>query len=240
MKSELTRKRVWELDAFRGFCLLCMFIDHSLNIFKYFGGFDIVRIPFFWFIKHYFGALFVVISGICVYFSHSSFRRGLIVFACGMSLTAATYWLYLSGREDDIVLIRWGVLHMIGFCMIVYPVFKKLPDRIKLLLGAAIVIAGYYLALNVRVHNPWLFPLGLKTIHFRDWDIFAILPHLGWFLIGNALGSVLYHKTPKTLLPSVNTDLLPIRFFCWLGRNSLVFYMIHLPVLYCLAKCFHV
>lgn len=236
--SELYQKRVWELDAMRGFCIWCMLIDHSLTIFKEFGGYDIVRIYGFWFIKHYFGALFLVISGICVYFSHRTLKRGLVVLCCALSLTAATMWLYQSGRESELVVIRFGVLHAVGCCMLLYPLYQKLPDKLKLALGSIIVVAGYYCILNERVHAEWLFPIGLQNIYFCSWDYYPLMPHLGWFMIGNGLGSLLYHKTPKTLIPSVNTDRLLVRSLCWCGRNSLYIYMIHLPLLYVLAKMF--
>ena len=179
-----------------------------------------------------------MLSGICVTLSSSkkaTVKRGTVVFFCALLLTALTEWLYLSGREDATVQIQWGVLHLIGFSMMVYPFIKELPAKIRLVCGTAIVIVGYYLTENVRFLSPYFFPLGLKPLHFNAMDYFPIMPHFGWFLIGSALGTWLY-SSGLTRLPKVNENGIVIRFFCFLGRQSLWIYMIHQPVLYLIIK----
>ena len=217
---------------------MCVIAVHVFAQLEQFGGRDISWSPFFWFVKQYGGAFFVVLSGICVTLSDSvraTIKRGAIVFCCGLILTALTEWLYLSDREDAHVLIQWGVLHLLGFSMMVYPLCRKLPAWVRLASGAAITGVGYYLLANYRVLCKYLFPLGLKPLHFIAMDYFPIMPHFGWFLIGSALGTWLY-ASRKTRLPGVNEDGLLIRSLCFLGRHSLAIYMIHQPLLYVLIK----
>ena len=219
-------KRITELDSARGIAILLVVLVHTFSFGKQFGGWDFEWTGFFWAVKHYGGAFFVLLSGVCVTLGSKSVRRGIIVFLLGMTLTGATTWLYLSGREDEHVLIQWGVLHCIGMCMILWPLFKKLPPWLRMAMGVVIICVGYYLRSQVHVRNPWLFPLGLRTWHFVAMDYFPLMPHLGWFLLGSGLGSLIY-KDRKPLFPSLKPGV-----FAFCGRHSLEIYMIHQPLLY--------
>lgn len=208
-----------------------MCIVHFYVFLQDVGGQNIYWNPFFKFVNQYGGAFFVLLSGVCVAFSRSSLKRGLIVFACGLFLTAATFFLYFTGMEDEHVLIQWGVLHLLGFCMMVYPVFKRLPSCVRLVLGIGIIVLGYGIVSDTRVGVSWLFPLGLRPAYFPAWDYFPVFPHLGWFLTGTWLRDVLY-KEKKSLFPRVDASCLPIRLFAAAGRNSLYIYLLHLPLFY--------
>ena len=74
------KKRIWELDAFRGLCVIGMVIVHLV-----YDLVDLYRIvdwsypDWFAFVKDWGGLLFLVLSGICVTLGSRSIRRGLIV-----------------------------------------------------------------------------------------------------------------------------------------------------------------
>lgn len=226
MKQKTADNRIAELDAARGIAVVCMVILHVYAFGEEFGGWDRDWVPFFRALMDYGGAFFVFLSGVCAVLGSRSVKRGLIVFACGMCLTALTVWLYLSGREPESILIQWGALHCIGMCMMLWPLFRKMPVGLRAAAGAVIAAAGYYLRLQVHVRNPWLFPLGLRTWHFVAFDYFPMLPHLGWFLCGSALGSLIY-RDRRPLFPSLEPGVL-----AFIGRHSLAIYMIHEPLLY--------
>lgn len=226
MEERISKNRIVELDAARGIAVLCMVMIHVFSIGGKFGGMELVWHPFFRFVKQYGGAFFVVISGICVTLGEKNLKRGLAVLSCGMILTGLTVWLYLSGQEDEHILIQWGVLHCLGTCMLLWSLFRKLPIGLRAALGAAMVAAGYWLRLQVHVRNPWLFPLGLRTWDFTTFDYFPLLPHFGWFLLGSCLGNLVY-KDRKPLFPSLKPGV-----FAFCGRHSLAIYMIHQPLLY--------
>lgn len=76
----------------------------------------------------------------------------------------------------------------------------------------------------------FLFPLGLMAEGFVSSDYFPLAPNLGWFLLGMILGRTLY-KEKRTLFPRVNSGSAPIRFLSWCGRNSLLIYLLHQPIL---------
>jgi len=226
--------RIWEIDAARGIGILCVVVMHAFVDLNDFSTITVVFSPFFYFIKQYAGSFFVFLSGMAAYFSSKSVKRGIIVMACGFVLTALTYWLFLSGREPQNVLIQWGVLHLIGFCMIIYPLLKKLPYQALLAIGVVILIAGYGFVLKQGVGVKWLFPIGLRYYFFFAWDYFPIIPQLGWFMLGTGVSKIVY-KDKKSKL-DWNTDNFLIKFFCWCGRNSLQIYMAHMILFYIIAK----
>ena len=229
-----SKPRIWELDALRGVCILCVIVVHFLFDLSFFGGLDLTLPAWYVFIQEYGGAIFVVLSGVCVTLGSKSVRRGLIVFACGMLITAVTYGMYRLGMSGADVVVKFGVLHLLGVCMLVYPAFKKLPPAALALLGLAIAITGYAIR-GVVVPQRWLFPLGLTYEGFTSSDYFPLFPQLGYFLIGAAIGKTAYREK-KTLLPGSFQKTGIARFFCWCGRQSLFIYLLHQPIVYGLLE----
>ena len=235
MKVE-KNERIWELDAARGIAILCVCVVHAFYYLDRCSSLIINWSPFFYWIKQYGGTFFVILSGLCASLGiKSNVKRGLLVLGCGFALTLATELLYICGIEDATIRIQWGVLHMIGFAMLAYNLFKKLPDMLLLVLSLAIILGGYYLLANVRIKNPWLFPLALRTYPFYAMDYFPILPHLGWYMFGSLIGKYLY-KEKKSLLDWKCRDGAAAGFLCFCGRNSLIIYMVHQVLFYLTAQ----
>ena len=229
-----SKPRIWELDALRGVCILCVIVVHFLFDLSFFGGLDLTLPAWYVFIQEYGGAIFVVLSGVCVTLGSKSVRRGLIVFACGMLITAVTYGMYRLGMSGADVVVKFGVLHLLGVCMLVYPAFKKLPPAMLTVLGLVIAITGYAIR-GIIVPQRWLFPLGLTYEGFTSSDYFPLFPQLGYFLIGAAIGKTAYREK-RTLLPGSFQKTGIARFFCWCGRQSLFIYLLHQPIVYGLLE----
>ena len=229
-----SKPRIWELDALRGVCILCVIVVHFLFDLSFFGGLDLTLPAWYVFIQEYGGAIFVVLSGVCVTLGSKSVRRGLIVFACGMLITAVTYGMYRLGMSGADVVVKFGVLHLLGVCMLVYPAFKKLPPAMLTVLGLVIAITGYAIR-GVVVPQHWLFPLGLTYEGFTSSDYFPLFPQLGYFLIGAAIGKTAYREK-RTFLPGAFQQTPVARFFCWCGRQSLFIYLLHQPIVYGLLE----
>ena len=229
-----SKPRIWELDALRGVCILCVIVVHFLFDLSFFGGLDLTLPAWYVFIQEYGGAIFVVLSGVCVTLGSKSVRRGLIVFACGMLITAVTYGMYRLGMSGADVVVKFGVLHLLGVCMLVYPAFKKLPPAMLTVLGLVIAITGYAIR-GIIVPQRWLSPLGLTYEGFTSSDYFPLFPQLGYFLIGAAIGKTAYREK-RTLLPGSFQKTGIARFFCWCGRQSLFIYLLHQPIVYGLLE----
>jgi len=230
VKDNLIKNRIWELDFARGVAVICMVIVHVFEFLGRYSGMDIEWLPFFRFVKQYGGAVFILISGICIAFSKSSLKRGLIVFGGGVFVTLfSMYTAKVTGNKEDV--IWWGILHLIGFCMIIYPLLKKIPRPIQLILALVILAAGYYLRLKVRIENPYLFPLGLRTRALATMDWVPILPNLGWYMLGIWLKPILY-KEKRSLFPWISEQVKGIDVICFCGRWSLVIYLVHRVILF--------
>lgn len=227
--SEGKRDRIWEIDALRGFLILCVIASHTLfysaNILRAFTLPPLVRA-----VMQYGGLLFVVLSGLSATLGSHSLRRGLLVFGGGMVLTLGSLAAVALGWLTEDMVIRFGVLHLLGLAMIVYPLLKKLPTPALLALGLALTALGYWLEFSdVTVRARYLFPLGLRYPGFSSGDYFPLAPHLGWFCLGVVLGRSLYREK-KTRLPQVNPETPILRFLRWCGRNSLYIFILHLPL----------
>ncbi len=231
---EQKRERIWELDALRGFCIVCVIFVHFMFDLVYFLGKQVDFPPLYTFIQQYGGAIFVVLSGCCATLGSRSFRRGMLVFGCGMLITLVTFGMYRMGMAASDVVVKFGVLHLLGVCMMLYPLLKKLPTTALSVLAAAIVAIGYAIQ-GMRFSVRWLFPLGFVYPGFTSSDFFPLLPQLGWFLLGIVIGRTLYHEK-RTLLPGTAQDFFLFRFFQWCGRQSLWIYLLHQPVVYGLIE----
>ncbi len=225
------KKRIWELDAFRGLCVLGMVAVHFV-----YDLVDLYKIiaweypDWFSFIKSWGGLLFLLISGISATLGSRSVRRGIIVFAFGMVVSAVTYGMYYFGFAWIGIIIYFGVLQCLGTCMILWPIFKKLPWWALAILGAAFVALGFWMQAQPGVDVKYLMPLGLPWKNFYSSDYFPLFPNLGYFLLGAALGKTVY-RSKQTLLPKVNEKNPVLRFLQFTGRHSLEVYILHQPIL---------
>ena len=165
---------------------------------------------------------FTLISGICARFTGNGLRRGFITLGAALLVTAATW---LAGEP------AWfGVLHMLGCCMVFYALAGKRLER----LPEKAAFAGYLLLFFLwygicyygpRVSIPGLFVFGLRTPWFRSSDYYPLFPWIFLFLMGTVLGArVLRSAETRKCWPAPA----PLRF---LGRHALWIYLIHQPVL---------
>lgn len=105
----IKNKRIWELDVFRGFCILCVIVVHLVfDIQTIFGLLDNMP-PLYVFIQEYGGTLFVILSGICVTLGSRNIKRGLIVAGGAVIITAVTVLIF----EPELH-IWFGILHLLA------------------------------------------------------------------------------------------------------------------------------
>lgn len=148
------------------------------------------------------------------------FLRGLKVFGFGMILTIVT-WVAGVG------IIVFGILHLIGVSIILaYPLLRfRLPN---LLLGLAVIVIGEYMRLQqVSSESPWLLPLGVVPENLFMPDYRPLLPWFGVVLLGLFFGNLLYGRSYG------GSGVGPVlaRPLGFLGRHSLLIYLIHQPII---------
>ena len=222
------KQRIWELDVARGICLLFMIYGHIV--------YDVVYLfalaplndggIFDWAVIHI-GPTFIIISGICATLGKRPVKRGLLVLGCGMVVTVVTCGMYVLGFADKSLVIYFGVLHCIGICMLLRPLFKKLPYWVLIPVGLAIAFMQD-LVQGFHPNTFLLLPLGIYPHSFATSDYFPLIPCLGYFLVGSGLGQ-LFYKDRKSLLPE--PKFFPFNALGFLGRHSLLIYLVHQPII---------
>lgn len=228
------KKRIWELDAMRGVFMIAIILFHLMYDLVYLFGVVELSTPFaqklYQFGNDWGGTPFLILSGLCATIGSKPVKRGLTVIGGGLIINLVTAGMYFLNFADKGIIIYYGVLHCIGTCMLLWPLLRKLPTPVMLVLGLAMAAVGLYMRHNVWVDFPWLIPLGFVPRTFVSSDFFPLLPNLGYFLIGAVLGKTFYAKK-ESLLPQVNECSPMIRFFSFFGKNSLLLYLLHQPVL---------
>jgi len=235
MSNKITR--FWEIDFFRGIGIILMIIYHILYDLNYF---DIYSTDFdsllFRFYRTIAASVFIVIVGVSLSLSYSRIQsklskkdiekkylfRGLKIFGLGLLITLIS-WLFIP--EGFIV---FGILHLIGISIILAYPFLHLKIE-NLPIGLTFIIVGIYLK-TFTVNFYWLLWLGFIPAGFFTVDYFPLLPWFGVVLIGIIIGKSFYKDNKRVFSLWDLSKYLPIRFICFLGRHSLVIYLLHQPL----------
>jgi uncharacterized membrane protein len=207
--------RVWEIDFLRGIAVIMMIVFHALYNLNYFDIVDANPYQGFWLVFGRVTALiFIFLVGVSLTLSkRKKFKefaeRGVFIFGLGLMITAVT----LLAKAP----ILFGILHFIGVAVVVGYFFRRAKPKILILLGAVTIATG----LVVKNTIPWLIWLA-PTPHYA-FDYFPVLPWLGVVLLGLVFG--------KSIKLEIKECPEWTGFVQWLGRHSLVIYMVHQPVL---------
>jgi uncharacterized membrane protein len=160
----------------------------------------------------------MLIAGTSSVFNKNSLKHGLLVFVWGMVLSVVTY-IY-----NPETYIRFGILHFLGCSLITYPLLRTFRPLLLLVLAISAFWLGTIFS-AILVSAPYLLPFGLTTATFVSIDYYPLFPWYGVFLLGVAVGKIVYPK-PKSLFPLM--EYTNIRF---LGQHSLLIYLVHQPIL---------
>lgn len=237
--SPKNNQRLYMIDSLRGLAIVLMTAYHAFYNIRYiFGN------PFGWAVRLYPVQqaacwLFILVSGFSFALSRSNARRGLLVSACGLGLTAFTTVFMPSER------IVWGVLSFLGAAMLLtqaaLPLLGRVPAGWGLAASAGLFVLtrdiqygflgfeGHWLApLPAGLYEAgWLFPLGFPGPSFWSADYFPLLPWIflygcGFFLYRLARGVPAAERLLGRRVPVLAT----------LGRHSLMIYLLHQPVIF--------
>lgn len=250
-------KRIWELDFLRGFCIILMIVDHILYDLAYIFWYkwfesgegtglfftlaQFARTSYYplalrnsiWWIAVF---LFVFICGISCSFSHSNLKRGLKLAAVALVLSLLTYGADSYLGQVNQFTIRFGILHMLAASILILNLFKKMNKVLIISLAVLIIISGIYF-----INNPLdtglvlLGPIIKTRSAFYSADYFTLMPWFGFFLLGAVFGPEIY-PNKRSLLQKAGpySWQRPILF---VGRHSLVFYLVHQPAIYGILTC---
>ncbi len=237
-----TQSRYTLLDGLRGLTLISMILYHGAWDLVYLFGVD-------WDWYRGSGAFvwqqticwtFIFLSGFCLPLGRRPLRRGLEVFAGGILVSAVTL---LAMPQAP---VRFGVLTLIGSCMQLTGIARKLLERVSAPIGLAVSLGLFVLCRNVPAGSlgfgSWEIAVlperwycsslgaffGFPNPDFFSTDYFPLIPWLFLFLAG-FYAYFLFRRWG--LLSQLRVSRIPGPLL-FLGRNSLQVYLLHQPILY--------
>jgi uncharacterized membrane protein len=183
---------------------------------------------------------FILLSGFCFSLGRKPLKRGLTVFAGGALVSVVTCIAMPDSR------ILFGVLTCLGSCMILLALIEKWVKKIPNAAGLIGSFAAFAVLRNVSggslgfenwvicqlpeglYRNYFTAYLGFPQRGFYSTDYFPLIPWFFLFLTGFFLFRILDSKNLNGRLFSRGQ--IPV--LNWLGRNSLLVYLLHQPILY--------
>lgn len=233
--------RYWKLDAVRGIALLNMIAYHAVWDLVYLHGFEWdwyqSKAGYIW--QQGICWTFIFLSGFCLSLGKHPVKRGVTVFCGGAVITIVTLVLMPQNR------VVFGVLTLIGSCMVIAGVLDKWLKNRNPVLGLSVSALLFIVTRNVN--TGWLgfeafqlceVPkalyanlittyLGFPEKDFYSTDYFSMFPWLFLFLEGYFLFRIVERLGMLGVLEK--GVFLPIE---WIGKHSFLIYMLHQPILY--------
>lgn len=235
-------KRIHLLDELRGLCVVLMVAFHAFYTVGFLFDLDVAVELFAFFspVEPLFAGIFILLCGFSCRLSRNNPKRGLQLALVALGMSGV---LFLVMRSQ---MIWFGILHCLAACILLFSALRKPLDKLPPLVGAALTAVlfavtwhfpfyeGGYLGLGDLVwwqwpaawgESTWLLAFGIGNFRFFGSDYFPLVPWLFCFLTGAYLGHY------RDRLPSVCYRL-HVKPLSFLGRHSLVIYLVHQPIIY--------
>ncbi len=231
------KSRLYLIDSLRGFSVISMILFHTV--------WDLVRIfgvNLEWFNGPSAAAwqssicfVFITLCGFCISIGKHRLKNGIKLLLSGSLVTLVTLLVMPKNR------IIFGVLTLLGSCILVSIPTEKLLRKINPYIGAVSSLALFLLFKDL-VKGIFFFSLkvpkqfysniltayiGFPPAGFFSADYYPLLPwifvfFLGYFIYRIFEGRGLLTKLKKPRIPPLE----------WLGRHALVIYLLHQPLIY--------
>ena len=237
-------KRYHALDALRGITLISMILYHTCWDLVWIFGHDWPwfhgAVAYWW--QQSICWTFILLSGFCQPFGKRKLRRAAMVFGSGVLITAVTVLLMPSNR------VVFGVLTLIGSCMGIWILLEKPLEKVPALPGLLASLLLFVVCRDVNrgmlgfegqfrlarlpegLYRGWFMTwLGFPDPEFYSVDYFSLFPWVFLYAAG--------YFCNRALSRTVGLDWLDrprIGGLEWIGRRSLLLYLLHQPAVYVL------
>ncbi len=234
-------KRYAMLDSIRGLILISMIVYHAVwdivNIYGINWQWYHSKLAYYW--QQSICCGFILLSGFCWSFGRKKWKRGVIVFLSGILITLVTAVV----MPENIVI--FGVLTLLGTCMLLLIPLDKYMRNWSPMLGMGISFALFLITKKINsgslgvgswelctlpkgLYANWFTTyIGFPMPDFYSTDYFSIFPWFFLFVTGYYLHKVFESRKLLKALGYFKNRLLE-----WIGRHSLIIYLLHQPVIY--------
>ena len=241
----MKQRYLW-IDNMRAIAMISMILYHGTWDLVYLYGVNFPwyerKMAFLW--QQSICWTFILLSGFCWSFSKKPLKQGLLVSGAGLVVTITTLIFSYESR------IIFGVLTLLGASALLMIPLKPLFEKISAVAGLILMFALFAFTYEVNLGNLGVFgwemidlPLGMyrnlvttfigfTDLEFYSSDYFSLMP---WVFLYFA-GYFLYRLWKEEKIPSAKCLNHHIPVLTWLGKKSLIIYMIHQPVLYGLLE----
>ncbi|WMC93046.1 heparan-alpha-glucosaminide N-acetyltransferase domain-containing protein [Kineothrix sp. MB12-C1] len=250
-KKQQSGTRYGYLDYLRGMTLISMILYHTAWDLVYIAGWDWAwfrsEAAYIW--QQSICWTFIALSGFCWPMGRHRLRRGVIVFGAGLLVTAITL---IATPQQRVV---FGVLTLLGSCMLVmiplYPVLRRIPSKVGVILSFLLFVvmkrinSGYLGIGNwvlAELPKEWyekgngMTFLGFTDRQFFSIDYFSFFP---WFFLFVTGYFIYRYAKQREFLRQPFLQRSRGKMFSFMGRHSLIIYLLHQPVIYLILQLFY-
>lgn len=233
MSETTPRQRFAVIDIARGVAIIAMAAYHlcwDLSYFRFIAA-DVGYDQNWVIIARSILAAFLFLAGVSLVLGHgkairwrSFWRRWVFVVAGALIITVATWFAF------PVSFVYFGVLHAIALFSLMGLAFVRAPLWLVVIAALAFILPGFFFADPLFNEKQWSW-LGFWVIPPPTNDLVPVFPWFGAVLIGilamrlvlaSGLAAKLAAIQPKGRLPRV---------LSFLGRWSLLIYLLHQPLL---------
>ena len=223
-----TPSRIAGIDALRGGALCLMFVYHfsfDLRYYKVIAS-DFENDPFWLGFRALIVTSFMTLVGISLVLAYRAgatrahfWKRIGVIAACAIAASVGSFIVFPR------TFIYFGILHCIAVASILaWPVVRW--PRLALVIGIGVIVAGF------AISHPLFDQRGLSWIGFTTHkpateDYVPLAPWMGFVLVGVTAGQAIARRGYRPVAPLANAP----AWLRFLGRHSLLVYMVHQPLL---------
>ncbi len=235
-------KRAFELDFLRGLAIIMMMLHHFIYDLRYVIGLDVFAIQdtyfFIYWIRAPFVFIFLFVSGICCSFSKNNFVRSAKMAAAAVLFSVV--FLVVSIYTKSQMYVIFNVLHILAVGTLLYAVLSFLETKfsfkgvnyILIFAGIFFLWLSYPLSALKESFIPALVPVfDVFAYGIGMADYMPLIPWFGMFLFGALFGRLYYSQKKSVFLNASKQVLAVSKPFEFVGRNALLFYVFHQPMI---------
>lgn len=225
-------QRILAIDIIRGIAIAGVVLFHVVWDLE-FAGFveDVARHPMWLMFGRSLAGTFMILVGVSLVLAHrGEFRWSSFSKRLGMIILAAAAITVVTRLAFPTSFVYFGILHAIAVATLVGALFLGTTALVCLVVGSLVVLLPLVLE-SSSFDTRWLAWSGFAAQPPSSNDFVPIFPWVGLTLLGMAATKWTFGWPVKSRLEQHTHPGRLARAFAWMGRRSLLIYLVHQPIL---------